>query len=106
MEAANVIEWTGRPKRSRKAPLTYWEQYGQTDTWYTKKLLEDVPADEVWAACEDEELSDVGEEGDSDLQSCSEDADFNLIDDQEGSGSSDDDDDEDDESVQGSQDGL
>ena len=60
--------WDGRPKRQRKPPpKTYWEEYVETDTWYTKKLVEDVPDEEMWAALEDENLEDAGEEGDDEV---------------------------------------
>ena len=53
----NVISWEGRSTRTRKAPKTYWEEYVQTDEWYAAKLLEDVPADEYYAAIEDSDFS-------------------------------------------------
>ena len=70
----NVTVWNGRPKRQRRAPpKTYWEEYVETDAWYKKKLIEDVPPDEMWAALEDEDLRDVGEEGDDDVDTGEED---------------------------------
>lgn len=55
-----------RSVRQRTAPKTYWEEYVENDPWYAKKMLEDVPPEELWAAIHDEELSqDEGEEGDS-----------------------------------------
>lgn len=67
LDLANVTNWAGRPKRNRNPlPKTYWEEYVETDNWYRKKLIEDVPADELWAALEDDDLEDdPGEEGDS-----------------------------------------
>lgn len=61
---ANVLCWEGRPKRARRqAPKTYWEEYVETDQWYSKKLVEDVPADEMHAALYDDNLdNDSGEE--------------------------------------------
>ena len=58
-----------RPRRALKRPITYWEQYVVTDTWYTAALVEDVPAGELYAALEDEDFSldeceECGEEGD------------------------------------------
>ena len=59
LDVDNVIEWSGRPKRARRpAPLSYWEEYVETDEWYRNKLLEDVPADEMHAACVDEDFED------------------------------------------------
>ncbi|KAL3908702.1 MAG: hypothetical protein SGPRY_009696 [Prymnesium sp.] len=55
-----------RSVRQRTAPKTYWEEYIENDPWYAKKMLEDVPQEELWAAIHDEELSqDEGEEGDT-----------------------------------------
>ena len=54
-----------RPRRAVKRPLTYWEEYVVTDTWYTNALIEDVPTTELYAALEDEDFSadvDSGEE--------------------------------------------
>jgi hypothetical protein len=69
LDINNVTTWNGRPKRVRKAPpKTYWEEYVETDEWYLKKLVEDVPPDEMHAAIEDDDLDDVGEEGDSELE--------------------------------------
>jgi hypothetical protein len=48
---------TERPRRVIKKPLTYWEEYVATDEWYVNALLEDVPDDEIHAACVDEDLS-------------------------------------------------
>jgi hypothetical protein len=68
LDVSNVTQWEGRPKRQRKMPpKTYWEEYVETDTWYHKKLLEDIPDDEIWAATEDDNLDDAGEEGDDEL---------------------------------------
>ena len=46
-----------RPRRAVKRPITYWEEYVVTDTWYTTALVEDVPAGELYAALEDEDFS-------------------------------------------------
>lgn len=63
-----------RPRRALKPPpLTYWEEYVETDPWYRAKMLEDVPPEELWAAVEDDNLEEVGEEGDSDPDSQDED---------------------------------
>ena len=61
-------------KRERKVPLTYWEQYVETDEWYRQKLLEDVPPEEMYAALHDEELSD--DERSDDEESGSESVEF------------------------------
>ena len=69
LSAKNVLCWEGRPKRTTRAPKTYWEEYVETDTWYHNKLLEDVPLDEIQAACFDDDCEDDeqgGEEGDED----------------------------------------
>ena len=52
LDVENVLNWTGRSKRERKPPaLSYWQQFVETDDWYLRKLLEDVPPDEIDAAC-------------------------------------------------------
>lgn len=62
----NVTCWEGRPRRVRKAQKRYWDEYVATDTWYQKKLTEDVPEDEWDAAVNDSDFeNDSGEEGDS-----------------------------------------
>ena len=57
-----------RPRRTIKPPpLTYWEEYVQTDQWYLKKIVEDVPTEELHAALHDEDLRDdeqCAEDGD------------------------------------------
>jgi hypothetical protein len=66
LDIRNVSCWNGRPSRRRgPPPLTYWEEYVATDEWYITKLTEDVPLDEMQAACVDEDFeNDLGEEGD------------------------------------------
>lgn len=59
-----------RPKRKTKPPLTYWEEYVQTDEWYLKELVADVPEEEMKAACEDSDFS-ISEEDGSDADDCS-----------------------------------
>ena len=61
-----VRDWSQRPRRQLgPRPKTYWEEYVVTDDWYCKKLVEDVPETELYAALEDENFEeDVGEEGD------------------------------------------
>ena len=68
LDVGNVIQWEGRPKRALKPrPLTYWEEYVATDKWYQTELVSDVPEDEMFAACEDDDLQDDdGEEEDED----------------------------------------
>ena len=71
----NVTTWVGRPSRTRKrrAP-SYWEEYVETDTWYQRKLIEDVPPEELYAALEDPDLDeDEGEEADGDEEEADED---------------------------------
>ena len=64
IDAANVISWEGRPQRAKRPrQLTYWEEYVETDKWYLKKLLEDVPPEEMHAAIHDEDF-DMDEEED------------------------------------------
>ena len=61
------MAWQERPRRTRKPPpKTYWEEFVETDDWYLRKLLEDVPEDELDAALHDEdfEQDEAGEEGD------------------------------------------
>lgn len=77
LDAKNVIDWNGRPRRAfKKPPPTYWEEYVETDEWYKKALVDDVPDEEMWAAVDDDELDDEGEEGDSEVDSDEEDDDF------------------------------
>jgi hypothetical protein len=58
-----------RPRRTIKKPVTYWEEYVQTDVWYAAALVEDIPADEMHAACVDDDYS-CSESGDD--ATCSE----------------------------------
>jgi hypothetical protein len=60
----NVSSWVDRPRRTRKrAAPSYWEEFVETDKWYQRKLIEDVPPEELYAALEDSDLSgDEGEE--------------------------------------------
>ena len=80
LDCALVTEWHGRPKRQRKAPpLTYWQEFVETDDWYVNEILADVPEDELKAAIEDsdfdeDENSEVCEEESLDTQD--EDPDF------------------------------
>jgi hypothetical protein len=46
-----------RPRRVSKKPLTYWEEYVATDQWYLNALLEDIPENELAAACVDDDFS-------------------------------------------------
>ena len=66
LDVSNVIDWTNRSRREKKPPsLSYWQQFVETDDWYLKKLLEDVPDDEVYAACFDEEDLHLDAESDN-----------------------------------------
>ncbi len=67
LDVKNVVQWDGRPKRERKQkPMTYWEEFVETDVWYQHELVRDVPADEMYAACEDSDIaSDEGEDSES-----------------------------------------
>ncbi len=81
MDPASVIQWNGRPKRTRKPPpKTYWDEYVATDAWYLRELTADVPDDELKAALEDEDwcMAEAGEEGEdeSELDGEEEDADY------------------------------
>lgn len=75
IDRGNVISWEGRPKRQRRRPpVTYWEEYVETDEWYHQKLLEDVPPEEVEAACFDSDVDeDEGETGEEELDTTEED---------------------------------
>lgn len=68
LDETSVIDWSARPRRQRRAPgPSYWEEYVETDTWYQKKLIEDVPEEELHAALIDEDFEDdEGEEEDED----------------------------------------
>ena len=47
-----------RPRRAPKPPpLSYWEEFVETDKWYLKKIVEDVPEEELHAALYDEDYS-------------------------------------------------
>jgi len=76
LDVSNVIDWTHRSRREKKPPsLSYWQQYVETDDWYLKKLLEDVPDDEMHAACFEEadlHLDAEEEEEEEDEESASE----------------------------------
>ena len=66
---SSLSDWHTRPKRTRHPPpISYWQEYVETDTWYLNKLVEDVPPEEMHAALyddnfEDDRYSFVGEEG-------------------------------------------
>ena len=57
LDVSNVSNWVGRPRRDCKKPVRYWEEYVETDEWYLKKLVEDVPKEEMYAACVDEDFA-------------------------------------------------
>ena len=64
VDVRNVINWDSRPRRARKPPPpSYWEEYVETDDWYLHKLVEDVPEDELHAACFDENVEHDDEGG-------------------------------------------
>ena len=47
-----------RPRRTPKPPpLSYWEEFVETDRWYPKKIIEDVPEEELHAALVDEDYA-------------------------------------------------
>lgn len=50
--------WTGRLRTRRVRPVTYWEEFVETDEWYIKELVADVPAEELQAALVDEDFSE------------------------------------------------
>lgn len=59
LDVANVLDWNGRSRRVRKpAPLTYWDEFVATDSWYIKELTSDIPEDEYDAAFNDEDWSE------------------------------------------------
>ena len=74
-----------RPHRTRKPPPpTYWEEYVETDKWYLKKLVEDVPEEEMQAALYDEdytqaEASMSGDEHEEEASCSEEDEDYKLV---------------------------
>jgi hypothetical protein len=43
-----------------RRPITYWEEYVDTDPWYQAEMLADVPPEELTAALEDFSASDDG----------------------------------------------
>jgi hypothetical protein len=64
-----VLSWTGRSRRQTRPTKRYWDEYVATDKWYQRELVRDIPADEHYAALEDEELDDteiLSEEEDAD----------------------------------------
>ena len=63
-----VRDWSQRTRRSVKPVKTYWEEFVETDTWYTKKLIEDIPDEEMVAALIDEDFDE--EEGESEGSDC------------------------------------
>lgn len=66
--SATTVTRSGRVARK---PLTYWEEYVETDEWYCRELVADVPPDELYAAMVDvnfqddyeEDAGDIGDEG-------------------------------------------
>jgi len=71
LDSNNVIDWSGRPRRTTRVPLSYWEEFVQKDTWYLAKLLEDVPPEEMHAACVDDDFS-------GDMEECGEESDIEI----------------------------
>ena len=63
-----------RPRRQIKKPITYWEQYVETDNWYKSELVRDIPEEEMHAAFEDDNLNDDPDE--EPLDQMEEDEDF------------------------------
>lgn len=62
LDVADVLDWDKRSRRAHtKKPLTYWEEFVENDSWYVDKLLEDVPDEELKAACCDSDFSDSEE---------------------------------------------
>ena len=72
LEGSNVVDWSARPRRTIRKPLSYWEEFVQKDTWYLAKLLEDVPPEEMHAACVDDDftgdMEECGEESEVDIE--------------------------------------
>lgn len=76
LDVSNVLDWNGRSRRIRKpTPLTYWDEFVATDSWYIRELTRDIPEseydaafnDEDWSeGVESEELSDEDDENGSD----------------------------------------
>ena len=59
LDLSSVTQWNGRPKRQcRVRPPTYWQEFVQTDEWYVRELVSDVPAEELDAALLDEDWGD------------------------------------------------
>ena len=74
LDSSLVIQWNGRSQRVRRPPpLTYWEEFVATDSWYIRELTADVPEDEWEAAVKDEdwdeEMIEVGGEEDEEAES-------------------------------------
>lgn len=76
LSVSNVVCWTGRPQRTRRAPRTYWDEHVVTDDWYTTSLVEDVPLEEMDAACIDEDFSSDSESSAPPLEDESDDESF------------------------------
>lgn len=70
LDVDNVLSWTGRSKRQRQQPRTYWNEYVETDHWYMKEIVADVPKSEMHAACVDEQWSadEKSEESEAEFQ--------------------------------------
>jgi hypothetical protein len=75
LDSNNVVDWSGRPRRTTRAPLSYWEEFVQKDTWYLAKLLEDVPPEEMHAACVDDDFT-------GDMEECGEESDMEVNEDE------------------------
>jgi hypothetical protein len=50
-----------RGRREIRRPVTYWEEFVQTNPWYAEEMLRDVPLSEMKAALEDSDYSCSGE---------------------------------------------
>ena len=50
--------WSGRLRTRKAAPITYWQEFVETDEWYKKELISDIPPEELHAALVDEDFSE------------------------------------------------
>jgi hypothetical protein len=73
LDISSVINWNERSRRVRKPPpLSYWDEYVATDSWYVRELTADVPDDEWTAAVENEDWEMDSEDEDCEMHVCSE----------------------------------
>ena len=77
LSKGNVTCWKGRPKRLPKRTVSYWEEFVDPDTWYRNEITKDVPKEEMYAACFDDNFDDE-KHGEDEANPIEKDSDFLL----------------------------